>query len=120
MITYTSIINDMYIGKSEYSALLDSLYNDFLVGENMPDATMSDLEDMELVLNVLLAQRELTKKAIYKNKLKTREEMAAAVAFLSKVTYLKEIFDIASGKLSLSEIRKAAKTLAPKMQSAFS
>ena len=46
--------------------------------------------------------------------------MAAAVAFLSKVTYLKEILDIANDKSSLYEIRKAAKTLAPKMQSAFS
>ncbi len=78
-----------------------------------------DLVEMQLLLSFLENQSKITIHLLSHNKLTSREQKSQAMTFLSKVAQFKEAFEIAQGIITIEEIESAAKTLAPKMQSAF-
>jgi hypothetical protein len=119
MNVYNNILKNRQIGKREFSNLSESVYDAFLSERIINEDSNIDLEEMELIINLLEQQRKVVKYLLYNHKLRTREQRAEAIGFLSKVISLKEAFDIAQGKITLEEIQDAAKTLAPKMQSSF-
>lgn len=117
MNTYTSILKETHIEKTQFSNMSDTVYHFFLSDDEADNEI--DIVEMELILGLLEQQRKVVKHLLYNNKNLNRKQRSEAIGFISKVDYLRETFDILQGKIKIEDIENAAKTFAPKMQSSF-
>ncbi len=117
MVHFANILHETPIGKIEFSKVSSCVYDAFWSEkDNNSDI---DFVEMQLWLSLLEEQSKVITYLLYHNKLHSIQEESQAITFLSKVEHLKEAFDLAQGITTIEEIEAAAKTLAPKMQSAF-
>ncbi len=117
MNTYTSILKETHIEKTQFSNMSDTVYHFFLSDDELDNEI--DIVEIELILDLLAQQKKVVNHLLYHNKLSTRKERSEAIGFISKVDYLRETFDILQGKINIEDLEAAAKTFAPKMQSSF-